>query len=147
MQQPETPHYHAAFPNPGLSVAYDKCSAYAQHCLRSFPHGGLKKWAEEQNHRAQQQAGKNAKSKSSMSYTALVSLKRGKLLKPAPLLVQRILRAFGYATTPVAQGEGPGRKYVYVFADEGAVGVFSHQLSEYEKTAVPEAPVSEVQPA
>lgn len=124
MQQPETsPHYHIAFPNPALSVPYDKCLSYAQHCLRSFPHGGLKKWTEQQ--------------KPPFSYSALVSLKRSTNRKPAPLLVQRILQAFGFRTNPVARPEGVTRTYVYEFAHESDLNNFTHQLSEFEKAKVP----------
>jgi hypothetical protein len=125
MQPTETAHFHRAFPNPALTVPYESCLQFSQFCLKSFPHGGLKAWMDE-----------NA-DKFKFSYTALISLKKGKQKKLAPLLVQRILAAFGFVTDPVRldQAQGDDSKFSYAFQDKCALDSFTTQLAEYKSRA------------
>lgn len=121
MQQPETAHFHRAFPNPALTVPYESCLQFSQFCLKSFPHGGLKAWMDENTE------------KFKFSYTALISLKKGKQKKPAPLLVQRILAAFGFIADPVRLDQA--QKFSYAFQDKCALDSFNTQLAEYKSRA------------
>lgn len=111
-----------AFPDPLLIVSYADGLRYVKHRLNAFAHGGLKPWAESQG----------------MNYTMVVNLKNSQLTKQTPLLVQRILKIFGFDTEPIRTMQGGKQAYRFLFSTPEQLQVFHTQLAFFE----PEDPSS-----
>lgn len=104
-----------AFPDQTLLVPYEDCAKLVRTVLNAFPHGGLKKWANERN--------------PSYNYTTLVNLKNGKLAKSAPQVVQRLMLDFGFNTELVKSVEGAHKILYFLFADHQTLNVFKERLA------------------
>jgi hypothetical protein len=102
-------------PDAALTVPYPEAEELIRAYLHTFPHGGLKEYAQTED--------------AGLSYAALVSLKNNKLQRPAPLAVHRILRKLGIDTEVVKerkeQPEEPGKKpaFIHKFAFSDAKGL------------------------
>jgi hypothetical protein len=105
-----------AFPNPLLAVGYDDGLRYVKYRLNSLAHGSLKRWTESQE----------------MNYTMVVNLKNSQLAKQTPILIQRILKAFGFDTEPVRIAQGDQQAYQFLFHTTTQLEVFRSQLSFFE---------------
>lgn len=108
-----------AFPDPFLLVSYADGLRYVKHRLNAFAHGGLKPWAEAQG----------------MNYTMVVNLKNSQLTKQTPLLVQRILKIFGFDTEPIRTTQGGQQVYQFSFATPEQLQTFHAQLAFFEPDA------------
>ncbi len=66
--------------HPSLIIPYDEALQYVQHWLNSFMHGELKPWAQEQQ----------------LNYSMVVNLRNGRINRPIPRLIQKIMAALGF---------------------------------------------------
>jgi len=113
--------FHRAFPSPHLLVPYSEGLRFVQIALRSFPHGGLKEWATTR--------------KPAINYSMLVTLKNNKLRKPAPLLVQRILKEFDFPAELIGtDGVDNERHYKFVFPNQELLDLFNSQLAQHDNS-------------
>ncbi|GGG34359.1 hypothetical protein [Hymenobacter glacieicola] len=84
-----TPPAPLFFPDLSLSISYEEALRFCQSVLHTLPHGTMKPWVKAQG----------------MNYTMVVNLKNEQIPKPMPLLVQRLLLAWGIPTQLFRRGK------------------------------------------
>ena len=112
-------------PNSALAVPYEEAEDLIRAYLHTFPHGGLKEYAQNED--------------AGLSYAALVSLKNNKLQRPAPLAVHRILRKLGFDTEVVKERKDepsePGKKPAFIhkfaFSDANGLDAFKEAYNHH----------------
>ncbi|MDU0372084.1 hypothetical protein ACFPAF_16905 [Hymenobacter endophyticus] len=96
-----------------LTVSYQEVLGLAQGFLKKLGHGRLKAFVEEVEKENEGERG--------MNYQALITLRNNKAKRPAPLIVQRILRdGMGLETEYHREDD----QYVYQFKDKEQAGAF-----------------------
>lgn len=104
-----------------LSVSYPEVLGVAQGFLKKMGHGRLKAFLEEVQKEKDGERG--------MNYQALITLRNNKAKRPAPLIVQRILRdGMGLETEYHREAD---KQYVYQFKDKEQAGFFDELKKLY----------------
>ncbi|MFD2784027.1 hypothetical protein [Hymenobacter rubripertinctus] len=87
-----------------LVISYEECLQYVQNELNSFMHGELKPWTERQQ----------------LNYSMIVNVKNGRVPRPIPKLVQKIMGVFGFhlEARRIRQEDRFVAEYTLVDADE-----------------------------
>ena len=103
----------SAASDPGLLISYDEGLAFVQHWLSSFMHGDLKPWTEKQQ----------------LNYSMIVNLKNGRIPRPIPRLIQKIMAVLGINLE--AKRVRKGADYVVEFSirDPKQIELFRTQAS------------------
>ena len=116
-----TTQFNAAFPNPALTVDYDKVLYFVQLSFKRFPHGKLKSWAAEHG----------------FNYQTLISLRNNTLRRPAPLQVQKVMEKLldKFKTDLIRVTRSGVNTHEFVFQDVEAIDLFHQHLKEYETPA------------
>ena len=125
MPNAPTSQFNRVFPDPSLTVDYDKALRFIQLALKRFPHGQLKSWAAEHE----------------INYATLTSLRNNTLRRPAPLQAQKVLGKLKFPTEVIRVTREGKSTHEFAFLD-GAVGLnlFHQQLQEYENTTPTKQP-------
>lgn len=106
-----------SLPQSSLLVSYKECARFAQAYLKSFAHGNLKPWA--------------ASRQPVMNYSSLVSIRNGKMEKPVPLLINRILEENGFTTQRISvQVSANERATYFQFPDKDKLAEFKRKLKK-----------------
>ena len=109
-----------SFPPDSLLIAYEECERFVQAYLQSFSYGELKPWA--------------ADRKPAMNYRTLSSLRNGKMRKPVPLIVNRILEERGFVTKRIsAQVSTDERATYFQFPDKEKLADFKKEFRALTK--------------
>jgi hypothetical protein len=87
------------FPHSSLLASYEECARFAQAYLQIFAYGDLKPWA--------------ASRQPSLNYRSLITFKNGKMGKPVPQIVKRILEENGFLTQRVNSYIEANKRVIY----------------------------------
>lgn len=123
MTAPPISQYNRIFSDPNLTIDYAKALRFVQLAFKRFPHGQLKKWAQEQE----------------VNYATLVSLRSNGLRRKAPQLVQKVLAHLRFETELIRVTRNGDTEHDFVFRNEGEMTAFHHQFAEYEHPSPPDA--------
>jgi hypothetical protein len=97
-----------ATPNPSLILSYEEGLHYVQHQLASLIHGALKPWAQEQK----------------LNYSMIVNVKNGRISRPMPRLVQKLLAALGFELPAKRVRKDAAFVVVFIFRDAEQMKLF-----------------------
>ena len=97
-----------AFPDPGLVLSYEEGLHYVQHQLASFIHGALKPWAQAQK----------------LNYSMVVNVKNGRISRPMPRLVLKLLAAMGFELQAKRVRKDAAFVVVFIFRDAKQMQLF-----------------------
>ena len=114
------------FPDPSLVVLYQDVLRYVRYRLKSFAHGQLKLFCKQH----------------SFPYTTVVNLKNGTLKRKEHLLVQRILAALSFKTTPILNPSSTTEEehYEFLFPGQDELYRFKEQLAYIDSSSSPPSP-------
>jgi hypothetical protein len=109
-----------SFPHTSLLASYEECARFAQAYLQSFAHGDLKPWA--------------ASRQPPMNYRSLITFKNGKMAKPTPRIIQKILEENGFITQRISSYLSADERATYFqFPSKDKLMEFKKKLQESTK--------------